>query len=175
MTAVAVLVVTQVPYDQQYNPQLYHIWKSYLGFDNITDMYQQCELVIHGYVESSYVDARFKSDVKTRHIVDIIEVLKGNITSDMMIVTQDGGLFAGEMIRVKDEPLMNEGDEVVLFLSYSPYQESYQIAGGLQGRYLILNGKVYHITEVDKGIQFVTPWLHVNGADVNNLKQIFAP
>ena len=74
---------------------MYHIYKDYMTFDNITQMYQRSELVIHGIVESSVVNAKFRSDVKTRHIIDIIEVLKGNHTSNTISVTQDGGVFEG--------------------------------------------------------------------------------
>ena len=175
LAVITIIAYTQISSNNEPNEPMYHIYKDNMTFDNITQMYQRSELVIHGIVESSVVNAKFRSDVKTRHTIDIIEVLKGNHTSNTISVTQDGGVFEGETIRVKDEPQMKVGEELVLYLSYNPSWESYQIIGGPQGRYQIQNGKIYHITEYDESIQFVTPWLHVKGVDANNLREILTP
>lgn len=149
---------------------------SYLRTFNLTELNEKSELVIHGVIESSVVDADFDSkgielpDVYTRFNIKVKDVLKGNHTEDTIIVTQRGGTYKEATFRVKDDPLMKKGDEVILYLSYSPLTESYMIIGGPQGRYQIQDGKLYHISELDESIEFVTPKLHVNGADVKNLR-----
>ncbi len=173
--AIIAVIIIMSPDEPTREPPLYNIYISHIRFDNITHMYDTSELVIHGVIDSSFVEAKFRSNVKTRFTLNIVEVLKGTHTSDTIIVTQDGGVFEGETIRVKDEPLMKVGDEMVLYLAYNPSAESYVVIGGPQGRYLIQNGKLYHLTELDDSIQFVTPALHVKGADANNLRQKLTP
>jgi hypothetical protein len=157
------------------------MYRSFLLFDNITHMYDKSELVIHGVIDSSYIDADFDAtgiempDVYTRFNVTIKEALKGNPTSDTMMVTQYGGVYNGATFKVKDVPLMEVGDEVVLFLTYNPTAKSYVIMGGPQGRYQIQNGKLYHLSELDESIELVTPWLHVKGVDATKLRQTLTP
>lgn len=176
LAVIIVIASAQIisPKEPTNEPPLYHIYKSYLHFDNLTHMYERSEYVIHGVVESSLVDATFKSNIHTMHTINVIEVLKGNNT-DSIVVRQDGGVYNGETIRVKDEPMMKVGDELVLYLAYNPSAESYVVMGGPQGRFLIQDGKLYHITELDKSIQLVTPSLWTKGADASNLRQVLTP
>ena len=166
LTVIAVLTVVQMLPEEQ--DEVIYSFKSYLRVYNLTELYEVSEIVIHGVVESSEVDATFFSNLHTRYTINVNEVLKGN-QSDSIVVTQDGGLYEGRIYRVKDEPLMKVGEEVVLYLAYSPYAESYKIFGGPQGRFNIKHGKIYHITEMDKSIQFVTPSLWTKGADAITL------
>jgi hypothetical protein len=172
LTVIAVLTVVQMLPEEQ--DEVIYYFKSYLRAYNITELYKVSEYVIHGVVESSEVDASYFSNLHTRYTIKINEVLKGN-QLDSIVVTQDGGLYDGRIYRVKDEPLMKVGEEVVLYLNYSPHFESYKIFGGPQGRFNIKHGKLYHITELDKSIQFVIPALQVNGADATKLRQTLTP
>jgi hypothetical protein len=152
------------------------MYVSYLHTFNLTELKEKSELVIHGVIESSVVDANFDPngielpDVYTKFTIKIKDVLKGSHTEDTIIVTQRGGTYNEATFRVKDDPLMTKGDEVVLYLAYSPLTESYMIIGGPQGRYQIQDGKLYHISELDKSIGFVTTKLHVYGADAKQLR-----
>lgn len=67
---------------------------------------------------------------------------------DHIIVKQSGialeGEREGKVNVVREAPLLNAGDDVILFLKQHPTDEHiYYIAGEYQGNYKVKNGKVY--------------------------------
>jgi len=148
----------------------------YMIYTNLDQLYNVSKLVIHGVVESSKLNVTFDAqgidmpDVYTEFTIRIIDVLKGDYIEPTIFVSQMGGTYRGAVFRVKDDPLMKVGDEVVLYLN-----NRHGICGGPQGRFQIINGKLYNIAEIDTSIRVVSEALKTKGADAAHLRELLIP
>lgn len=154
---------------------------SYMRVESLEELFEGSELVVRGVVKSSIIDATFDPegidmpDVYTNFTIRIQDVLKGDYSEKTIVVAQMGGVYRGTVFRVKDDPLMNVGDEVVLYLVMNPSISSYVIKGGPQGRFLVVDSELYNIAEIDPSIQIVSENLKTKGADVAHLRELLIP
>jgi len=85
------------------------------------------------------------------HRVKVIEVFKGNPISDIIIVAQFGGLDSkGRLVIVPEDPPMEEGELVILFLKgprekgdFVKYPGREYCHMSVFGRFKVIDGKVY--------------------------------
>lgn len=152
----------------------------YWTVHNVTELSNHAKLVIRGVVESSKVNATFDPqgidmpDVYTKFTIRIKEVLKGDYSEPTIVVDQKGGTYRGSVWTVKNDPLMKEGDEVILYLNWCV--DRYRIYGGPQGRFQIVDGRLYNIAEIDPSIGIVVKdGLKMNGADSSQLRELLHP
>lgn len=151
-------------------------YASYMIYNNLDELYNVSKLVIWGVVESSKLNATFDAqgidmpDIYTKFTIRIKDVLKGDYSEPTIFVYQKGGTYRGAVFREKDNPLMEVGDEVVLYLN-----SKYRICGGPQGRFQIVDGRLYHIAEIDTSIRVVSEGLKTKGADAAHLRELLIP
>lgn len=149
---------------------------SYMTYNNLDKLYNVSKLVVWGVVESSRLNATFDSqgidmpDIYTKFTIKIKGVLKGDFSEPTIFVYQKGGTYRGAVFKVKDDPLMEVGDEVVLYLN-----SKHRICGGPQGRFQIVDGRLYNIAEIDTSIRSVGEGLKTKGADVTYLRELLVP
>jgi hypothetical protein len=143
----------------QASPQLpiVHIDASWAeNYDSIASLKGGSHIVVVGIVNKqikAYKDSHGLpfSDFS----VDIQQVVanpaKLTVGSDV-IVHQTGGVVDNQLYQIDDDPLLNPGEHVVLFLhQYEPGQ--FRIVGGPQGRFVVESGQArpissYHVRSV---------------------------
>jgi hypothetical protein len=106
-------------------------------------------------VQGSIIDATARwgdeshSVIYTDYIVEVEEVLKGEVTGRTIVVTQQGGTLDGVSLQVGSNPELITGDRVVLFLAAADFlkgmargdnRPKYSIVGVAQGTYYIVPG-----------------------------------
>ncbi len=155
------------------------IYVDYYTLNSVKELADNSELVIRGVVKTSEVTVTIDPkgielpDVYTGFTVEVKEVLKGSFNNPTISVEQMGGAFNGTPFKVKNDPLMKTDDEVVLYLNLCP--RGYMIYGGPQGRFQIVDGKLYNIAELDINIGTVNEALKMNGANASDLKTLLFP
>jgi len=133
---------------------------SWIGYyANITQMYQESDIVIRGVITES---TRIQSDCtpKTVHQVTVLESFKGNDTLTSIPVGQLGAYFwIWKAAEASDFPLYYAGEEVILFLDAG--SSFYQSLGGPLGSFKVVDGKV---CSIGRGVPDAL--LDKNGTDV---------
>jgi hypothetical protein len=99
----------------------------------------------------------------THYAVKARLMIKGIISSSLIQVAQIGGVIGTSKQEVRDDPLMQNGDRVILFLHIDPQTGIYGILGGPQGRLVVRNQLVYSLNTLypDRNIDMIN-WT-ING------------
>lgn len=88
------------------------------------------------------------------HISRTIWNPKHLATSGQVIVNQTGGIVGNDLYEIRDDPLFQQGEAMILFLR-SNTPGLFFVAGGPSGRFELHNGMVTPIT--DEGVKFAAP------------------
>ena len=115
-----------------------------VSYGSIGELAAASDLVVLVVPESSSTapDPETPSLPRTDFAVRVDRVLRGSPASGQVTVLQTGGPSGGELVEVRDDPLMALGDQVVLFLRRLPGAEpKYMIVGGPQGRLVVRGGE----------------------------------
>jgi uncharacterized lipoprotein YehR (DUF1307 family) len=136
------------------------------GFQSLSDMRKASDLIVSGEVVgvdkvTKHVlgeprwgtEYLFLTDYKFR----VDRVIKG--ASESLIVIRQTGAEGKQ--EVTDDPLFRIGQQAVLFLRTGD-SGTYMVAGGPQGRFIVLGGKVYSLNHVRSSVT-VPESLQVNG------------
>src|SRR5206468_4090189 len=72
-------------------------------------------------------------------------------------VAQTGGVIGNSKQEVRDDPLMEIGERVILFLNFDPQNGIYGTLGGPQGRLIVTNHLVYSLNVLypDRNIDII--------------------
>jgi hypothetical protein len=99
------------------------------------------EIVIEGKVEG--VEAQWSKDGKTiftNAYIVVSNVIRGMSDQTNIIVEYQGGEIGDRGLKVSDEPTLNEGERVILFLKSGKSKKdgvAYNIVGKGQGKYVM--------------------------------------
>jgi len=131
------------------------------GYSNLTEMRKSADRVVEGVVVGSYVSGC--AILVTHYTVKVGMTIKGNSGTSLITVAQTGGLKGGSEQEIRDDPLMQIGDRVILFLRFAPQMGIYGILGGPQGRLVVTNHLVYSLNLLypNRKIDFIN-W-RING------------
>lgn len=75
-------------------------------------------------------------------------------------IYQTGGEMKEEIVEIVDDPLLQIGDEMLVFCKENS-DGTYQILSGSQGRLVYDNGKLNSLNEIDERIKTVNPYSNV--------------
>lgn len=144
-------------------------------YSSLASLVEDSDLVIVGNVISS---TSYKVEdldgylIFTDYAINVKQVVLGATKGKTIIITQTGGTLSGETRVIRDDPLLEKNCDMVLFLK--SYEGKYFILGGPQGRFHILDGKVYSVGELVKEAATTTDGLQVGGKTlssfIDNLK-----
>ncbi|MBN1683691.1 hypothetical protein JW865_09090 [Candidatus Bathyarchaeota archaeon] len=142
-------------------------------YTSLKDLYNDSYVVIIGEVLSTnYRNILVKSNVTsvpfTDFVIKINSVLKGFVSNDTIVVSQTGGLLNDVLFMIRDDPLMQNGDKVILFLNKEEKYGSHFILGGPQGRFVILNDHVFSIGELQPQTDSITKSLWTKGITLDD-------
>lgn len=136
-------------------------------YANTKELSDASDLVVVGQVTKSvsYKVDRPDGDgylVFTDHTFFINRIIKGSSSTKFILIHQTGGKYAGKLRYILDDPLLPRKTKMVIFLrEYAPSE--YAILGGPQGRFHVLNSKVYSIGELYAEAAITTQHLSKSG------------
>lgn len=116
--------------------------------------------------EEKAIDASEAHLICTKYSFKVQCVLKGPQDLDVIEIHQTGGTINGETLILLDDPPMHVDDVLILFLhEWEP--SKYYIEGGPQGRFVVKDGKVYSLGEIEHSAEALTSHLKTNGILLN--------
>lgn len=132
-------------------------------YEDIKELSEDSDIIIKGYVVSSENILDLLGNLCTPmaftdYKIQVTQVIKGDIKEKEVIVRQTGGTYVGVKQEISDDPLMQKGTTMILFLKEFDYNQ-YYITGGPQGRYEVHNNKIYSIGEVNDKAKLATEHL----------------
>jgi len=122
------------------------------------------------YIERPAAEDAKSSWLVTKFSFQVHSMIKGPHQLKVLEIHQDGGTLDGQTEMVLEDPLMQVGDELILFLhEFDP--DKYYVECGPQGRFVVQKGKVYAFGElsvsaderVNQATNEMTKPLHTGG------------
>ena len=122
-------------------------------YSSVEELAKATDDIIIGKLVDSYVweypqEYTHSPLLFTYYTVEVQSIIKGELADDVISVYVDGGIRNGVEYIIEDSPLLNVNDTMILFLWETP-EEAYTTRGGPQGRFKIVNGKVYATDEYE--------------------------
>ena len=135
-------------------------------YSSVEELAKASDGIIIGKLVDSYV---WEYPLENKHVpllftyytVEVQSVITGEITEDVISVYVDGGIRNGVEYTIEDSPLPNIDDTMILFLWKTP-EKAYTTRGGPQGRFKIVDGKVYATDEYEGKDNSITNHLKPN-------------
>ena len=146
-----------------------------VGYRSIEDMAQASEVdvIARGVIKDVEYEGFGITTAKSKYLFKPHWIIKGLSTARPVWIHQTGGLTPlGETYMPLGDPLMQVGDELILFLHERTSEpDTYWVAGGPQGRFVVQGGRVYSIGEVyessnehvQRDLSMMTKQLHTGG------------
>ena len=124
--------------------------------------------------EDPVEDGSGHSLITTLFSFKVHRVLKGPHNLEVIEIYQSGGILNGRTVMILDDPLMQVGDVLILFLHSGEHHGEpgkYAVEGGPQGRFIVKGGRVFALGEipgsaderVQREINASTKHLHTGG------------
>ena len=102
------------------------------------ELAQDAKMIIQGEIRSVRSYKGINGVIYTRASVMVREVVKGKNIKKNITVEYEGGEVGDIGVRVEDEPTLEKGEQVLLFLITSFWRKNvYYIVGGVLGKYAI--------------------------------------
>lgn len=107
---------------------------------SVQELSQEAKIIVQGEVKSVKSYKGINDVIYTRASVLVSDVFKGKIAKKNITVEYEGGNIGNDSFWVEDEPLLEKGEQVLLFLTNSFWRKNvYYIVGGISGKYTINN------------------------------------
>jgi hypothetical protein len=167
---------------QEHTPTILYGSASYpRKYKNIRDLATSNEVdaIVHGTITAAQPYLKTTLDghgqlLSTKYSFNVISLLKGEVSTDIIYVHQTGGTLGNLTLILREDPPMNVGDELILFLHNFKSREinpnDYYVEGGPQGRFIVHGSKVYGLADL-YGIPDVLSMvghLKTNGMSLSN-------
>ena len=110
------------------------------------ELAQDAKVIIQGEVKSVRSYKGINGVIYTRASVVVNDVIKGKNIKKNITVEYEGGEVGDVGVRVEDEPTLEKGEQVLLFLTNSFWRKNvYYIVGGVLGKYAICSDDTVRI------------------------------
>ena len=105
---------------------------------NAAELAQDAKIIVQGEVKSVRSYKGINGVIYTRASVVVNDVIKGKNIKKNITVEYEGGEVGDVGVFVEDEPTLEKGEQVLLFLTNSFWRKNvYYIVGGVLGKYAI--------------------------------------
>jgi hypothetical protein len=167
---------------QEQNPTILYGSGSYpRRYENIKDLASsnEVDMIVHGIITEAEPYLKTTLDghgqlLHTNYSFNVISLLKGEVSADIIYVHQTGGTLGNMTLILREDPPMNVGDELILFLHHFKSRENdpndYYVEGGPQGRFIVHRYKVYGLADLYgiPDVQSMVGHLKTNGMSLSN-------
>ena len=110
------------------------------------ELAQDAKVIVQGEVKSVRSYKGINGVIYTRASVVVSDVIKGKNIKKNITVEYEGGEVGDIGVRVEDEPTLEKGEQVLLFLTNSFWRKNvYYIVGGVLGKYAICSDDTVRI------------------------------
>ena len=124
------------------------------------ELAQDAKVIVQGEVKNVRSYKGINGVIYTRALVMVNDVIKGKNIKKNITVEYEGGEVGDVGVWVEDEPSLEKGEQVLLFLTNSFWRKNvYYIVGGVLGKYAICSDDTVRIgsscdenNETDKDI-----------------------
>lgn len=104
------------------------------------ELAKEAKIIVQGEVKSVKSYKGINDIIYTRALVSVSDVFKGKIAKKNITVEYRGGEVGRLGLSVEDTPSLEQGEQVLLFLTNSFWRKNiYYIVGGLSGKHTINN------------------------------------
>lgn len=104
------------------------------------DLAKEAKIIVQGEVKSIRSYKGINDVIYTRASVSVSDVFKGKIAKKNITVEYRGGEVGDLGLSIEDEPTLEKGEQVLLFLTNSFWRKNiYYIVGGISGKHTINN------------------------------------
>jgi hypothetical protein len=139
----------------------------------------EVDAIVHGTITAAQPNIKPSLDgyfhpPSTNYSFKVIRLLKGEVSADTIYVHQDSGTFGNLTFVLREDPLMNVGDELILFLHHFKSRENdpndYYVEGGPQGRFIVQRYRVYGLADLYTipDVQGMVGHLKTNGMSLSD-------
>jgi len=147
---------------QEQNPTILYGSASYpRKYKSIRDLATSNEVdtIVHGIITEAEPYLKTTLDghgqlLHTNYSFNVISLLKREVSADIIYVHQTGGTLGNLTLILREDPPMNVGDELILFLHHfapkETYPDDYYVEGGPQGRFIVNGSNVYGLADLYK-------------------------
>jgi hypothetical protein len=167
---------------QEQNPTILYGSASYpRKYKSVRDLATSNEVdaIVHGTITEAEPYLKTTLDghgqlLHTNYSFNVISLLKGKVSADTIYVHQTGGTLGNLTLVLREDPPMNVGDELILFLHHFKSRENdpndYYVEGGPQGRFIVCRYKVYGLADLYgiPDMQGMVGHLKTNGMSLSN-------
>ena len=122
------------------------------------ELAQDAKVIIQGEVRSVKSYKGINGVIYTRALVLVSDVIKGKNIKKNITVEYEGGEVGDVGVRVEDEPSLEKGEQILLFLTNSFWRKNvYYIVGGVLGKYAICSDDTVRMgSSCDEGDETAT-------------------
>ena len=122
------------------------------------ELAQNAKIIVQGEVRSVKSYKGINGVIYTRASVMVSDVIKGKNIKKNITVEYEGGEVGDIGMRVEDEPSLEKGERVLLFLTNSFWRKNvYYIVGGVLGKYAICSDDTVRMgSSCDEGDETAT-------------------
>lgn len=114
--------------------------KSFASMPDIgaAELAKEAKVIVQGEVKKVKSYKGLSGVIYTRASVLVSDIIKGKIAKKNITVEYKGGEVGNIGLSVEDEPLLEKGERVILFLTNSFWRKNvYYVVGGVLGKYAI--------------------------------------
>ena len=110
------------------------------------ELAQDAKVIVQGEVKNVRYYKGINGVIYTRALVMVNDVIKGKNIKKNITVEYEGGEVGDVGVWVEDEPSLEKGEQVLLFLTNSFWRKNvYYIVGGVLGKYAICSDDTVRI------------------------------
>jgi hypothetical protein len=156
-----------------------HYYIEWLSIESFSDLYKQADVVvkckgINKTVECSPRENTFAPNIESKITLDVYKTYKGTSVGKITVV-QRGGVYNGLQYELHGDVALDIGQTMILYLNKHE-DGTYSIVGGPQGMYLVNDGKIYSVGEINKEVSGLTKQFSLDGIELSTFeKTLTAP
>ena len=130
------------------------------------------KVIVQGEVKSVKFYKGINDIIYTRALVLVNDVIKGKVAKKNITVEYRGGEVGNLGLSIEDEPTLEKGERVILFLTNSFWRKNvYYVVGGVLGKYAICPDDTVRIgSSCGQDEEFV-----INEDEIQNLEELPLP
>lgn len=125
------------------------------NYESVEEMAHSCDIIAIVKITGSDIDNSYSAYnvLLTVYNAEVKQLIYGK-SEDKIKIVMTGGIdeAAKKIYEVADDPLMNKDDEFLIFAQQNE-DGTYTILSGSQGRFQIVNGKVYSLNISNQQVQ----------------------
>lgn len=140
------------------------------NYSDIEELTESSDLIALIDVKSENLSSELQAGIPmSTYTANVSESVYGCENGENVDIVMTGGITNNKLYEIKDDPLMNEGDQYLIFATKN-YDGTYTILSGSQGRFSFENGKISSLNESNEQVKKYNEFsnIHVKAENKTN-------